>query len=173
MSLAIEALVEAATGPPGLVLIFVYSVLVAFVLPLPGELVLLPAPQMELGVSPALSIGVVILVSAAGKAVGSLAAFRIGRGAASARPAQWLLDRLTLVTANRSVAGPDGLRPPVRVPGLVALLSVPLMPDTVVIYAFSILSADDERRLFLAAFFGTIGRLLVTLALVTGALAVV
>ncbi|AHG03612.1 hypothetical protein HALDL1_08380 [Halobacterium sp. DL1] len=174
MSLAIEALVEAATGPPGLVLIFVYSVLVAFVLPLPGELVLLPAPQMELGVSPALSIGVVILVSAAGKAVGSLAAFRIGRGAASARPAQWLLDRLTPGHGEPQRGGP--LMAFVRryeYPGLVALLSVPLMPDTVVIYAFSILSADDERRLFLAAFFGTIGRLLVTLALVTGALAVV
>ncbi|WP_433632699.1 hypothetical protein [Halomicrococcus sp. NG-SE-24] len=40
--------------------------------------------------------------------------------------------------------------------GLAVLLSVPLMPDTAVIYTFSILNADNERLLILAAFLGTV-----------------
>ena len=173
MVTAIETLVETATGPAGLLLIFVYSMLVAFVLPLPGELVLLPAPRMELGVSPTVSIGIVVLVSAAGKALGSLVAFRIGRGAVSARPSRWFLERFApAYGAPRSTGPVMAFVRNYEYVGLVALLSVPLMPDTVVIYAFSVLDGD-ERRLVLAAFLGTVGRLLVTLALVTGVLAAV
>ncbi|WP_232701538.1 hypothetical protein [Halobacterium wangiae] len=174
MFATIEALVATANGPAGLLFIFVYSVLVAFVLPLPGELVLLPAPQMELGVPTALTIGVVVLVSAAGKAVGSLAAFRIGRGAVSAGPSQWFLQRFAPKSGAPRGSGPvlSFVRRYEYV-GLAVLLSIPLMPDTVVIYAFSVLNTDDERRLVIAAFVGTVGRLLVTLAVVTGALAVI
>lgn len=173
MTIAIEPLVETATGTVGLLLIFVYSVLVAFVLPLPGELVLLPAPQMELGVPPTVSIGIVILVSAAGKAIGSVIAFRIGRGAVSARPARWFLRQFTPRYGIPPNNGPvTTLVRKYEYVGLAVLLSVPLMPDTAVIYTFSILNADDERLLILAAFLGTVGRLLVTLALVTGALIV-
>ncbi|RBI60614.1 hypothetical protein DMJ13_16640 [halophilic archaeon] len=173
MTIAIEPLVETATGTVGLLLIFVYSVLVAFVLPLPGELVLLPAPQMELGVPPTVSIGIVILVSAAGKAIGSVIAFRIGRGAVSARPARWFLRQFTPQYGIPPNNGPvTTLVRKYEYVGLAVLLSVPLMPDTAVIYTFSILNADDERLLILAAFLGTVGRLLVTLALVTGALIV-
>ena len=174
MLATIEALVETATGPAGLLLIFVYSMLVAFVLPLPGELVLLPAPEMELGVSPALSVGIVILVSAAGKAIGSLVAFRIGRGAVSARPSRWFLRQFAPAYGTSRRTGPVlAFVRRYEYVGLAALLSVPLLPDTVVIYAFSVLDMGDERRLLLAAFFGTVGRLLVTLALVTGALVAV
>lgn len=169
----LESLIETARGPTGLALIFVYSVLVAVVLPLPGELVLLPAAEMQLGVPPTVSIAVVILVSAAGKAVGSVAALRIGRGAISAAPAQWLLARV--------VPERDPERPPSRVAafanrhgyvGMALVLSVPALPDTATVYAFSVLDTD-EWLFALAAFVGTVVRLLVTLALAAGLLVVV
>jgi uncharacterized membrane protein YdjX (TVP38/TMEM64 family) len=170
---AIESLVAAATGPTGLALIFVYSVLVAVVLPLPGELVLLPAPGLALGVSPTVSIALVIFVSAVGKAIGSVWALRIGRGALSAGPSQWLRRRLL---PGRSPWGGQGrLRRFVRryeYLGLATLLSIPLMPDTAVVYAFSVLDGD-ERRFALAAFAGTVARLCITLALAAGVLATV
>jgi membrane protein YqaA with SNARE-associated domain len=169
---AIETLLRTATGPGGIVLVFVYSVLVAFVLPLPGELVLVPAPRMVLGVSPAASVAIVVLVSAAGKAVGSVLALRLGRAARSAAPSRWLLARVA-----PGYRGQDRNGPLVRFVhrygyvGLGLVLSVPLLPDTAVVYAFSVMDAD-ERRFAVAVFLGTVGRLLVALALVGGALAV-
>lgn len=168
---AIEAVVESATGPAGLGLIFVYSVLVAFILPLPGELVLLPAPQLAIGLSQPATIGVVVLVSAGGKAVGSVWALRIGQGALNARPAQWLLHWLF---PGYGTGDRDGLlRRFVRryeYVGLAVLLSIPLMPDTAVVYAFSVLDSD-ERYFAISAFVGTIARLVITLALAAGVLA--
>jgi len=168
---AIEQLVETATGPGGLVVIFVYSVLVAFVLPLPGELVLLSIPQLALGMSQPATAAIVVLVSAVGKAIGSVWALRIGRGAVTARPARWLLGRLPLRARAGTYEG--RLRRFVRryeYVGLAALLAVPLMPDTVVVYAFSVVDAD-ERRFAVAAFAGTVLRLGITLALAAGVLA--
>lgn len=169
---AIEVLVETATGPEGLVVVFVYSVLVAAVLPLPAELVLLPAPTMELGLSTPASVGVVVLVSAAGKALGSVLALRIGRGAVNARPSRWLRDR-AFPGAGRAAS--DGrLTRFVRrygYLGMAIVLAVPLVPDTAVVYAFAVVDAD-ERWFAVAAFLGTVGRLLVTLALAVGVLSV-
>lgn len=164
----IESLVATATGPTGLGLIFVYSVLVAFILPLPGELVLLPAPGIALGLSPTGSIAVVILVSALGKAIGSLAALRIGQEAVNARPARWLV--------RRAFPRHDPEAPPGRLTrfverhgyiGMGLLLSVPLMPDTAVVYAFSVVDTD-ERLFALAAFLGTVARLVVAAAIAAG-----
>jgi membrane protein YqaA with SNARE-associated domain len=174
MTAIIEPLVETATGTVGLLLIFIYSVLVACVLPLPGELVLLPASQMELGVSPAASIAIVILVSAVGKAIGSVVAYRIGRGAVTARPSRWVLGRVVPRSGGSPVKGPlMSIIRKYEYIGLAVLLAIPLMPDTAVIYAFSIRNTNDERRFILAAFLGTVGRLLLTLALVTSALIVI
>jgi uncharacterized membrane protein YdjX (TVP38/TMEM64 family) len=50
------------------------------------------------------------------------------------------------------------------------LLSIPLMPDTAVVYAFSVLDSD-ERYFAISAFVGTIARLVITLALAAGVLA--
>lgn len=169
---AVSVLVETATGLGGLALIFAYSVLVAFALPLPGELVLLPAPRMALGVSPTVSVAVVVLVSAVGKAIGSVWALRVGQSAVRARPTRWLLLRAVPGYGQRERDG--RLRAFLRrygYVGLAALLSVPLLPDTAVVYAFSVVN-DDERRFALAAFVGTVVRLVVTLALATGVLAV-
>lgn len=169
----VEAVVEGATGPAGLALIFVYSVLVAFILPLPGELVLLPAPQLAIGLSQPATIAVVVLVSAVGKALGSVWALRIGRSAVTARPAQWFFQRLFPGYGSNTHDGV--LRRFVRryeYVGLAALLSIPLMPDTAVVYAFSVIESD-EQLFALAAFVGTIMRLCLTLALATGILAAV
>lgn len=167
----IERLVETATGPGGLALVFVYSVLVAFVLPLPGELVLVPAPALDLGVSQTASVALVILVSAAGKALGSVAALRVGRGAINARPARWLV--------RRFFPRHDPEAPPGRMTafvhrngyiGMAVVLAIPLMPDTAVVYAFSVLNTD-ERLFALAAFLGTVARLLLTLTVAAGIVA--
>ncbi|MFC7132163.1 MULTISPECIES: hypothetical protein [Salinibaculum] len=166
----IEAVVEAATGPVGLVVIFVYSVLVAFVLPLPGELVLLPAPQLALGLPPAAGIALVVVVSAVGKAIGSVWALRIGRSAVQARPSRWLLRRVVPGYERRGTGPLGRFVRRYEYVGLAAVLAVPLMPDTAVVYAFSALDAD-ERRFAVAAFVGTVARLLITLALAAGVLA--
>jgi membrane protein YqaA with SNARE-associated domain len=169
----IEAVIEGATGPAGLVLIFIYSVLVAFILPLPGELVLLPAPQLAIGLSQPTTIAVVVLVSAVGKALGSVWALRIGRSAVTARPAQWFFRHLCPRYDSSTRAG--FLRHFIRryeYVGLAALLSIPLMPDTAVVYAFSVIESD-ERLFALATFVGTIIRLSITLALAAGILAAV
>lgn len=167
----LEAVVSTATGPFGLVLIFSYSVLVAFVLPLPGELVLLPAPAMNLGVSAEVSIAIVIVVSAIGKALGSVAALRLGRTATTSRPARWLVRRV--------FPDHDPETPPGRMAsfaqrhgyiGMAVLLAIPLTPDTATVYAFSVLDTD-ERLFAVAAFLGTIARLLISLVLAAGVLA--
>jgi len=171
---ALESLVATTTGPLGLLLVFVFSFLVAFVLPLPGELVLLPAPEMVAGVPPAASIAVVVVVSAVGKAIGSVVAYRVGRGTVASLSARWLPGGSSFGSNPGPVEG--RLTAFVRrygYAGLAVTLSIPLMPDTAVIYAFSLLDTDDERLLALAAFVGTVGRLVVSLALVTGALRLV
>lgn len=84
-----EALVESATGWYGMGIIFVYSFLIAFVLPGPSEIVLL-AP-LDLGLSPLGELSIIMLVSATRKAVGSVFAFHIGQEAKQAGPiVRWL-----------------------------------------------------------------------------------
>ena len=170
---AFEALVTTARGPSGVVLILVYSVLVAFILPLPGELVLLAAPQLSVFPSTAANVALVIIVSAVGKAIGSVWALRIGRGALGSGPSQWLRAH---VVPNRRDHGIEGrLTAFVRryeYVGLALILAVPLLPDTAVVYAFSAIDGD-ERPFAVAAFVGTVARLCLTLALATGVLAVV
>ncbi|MFC3478229.1 hypothetical protein [Halobacterium litoreum] len=171
---AIETLVATTTGPLGLLLVFAFSFLVAFVLPLPGELVLIPAAKMVPGVPPVASIAVVVAVSAVGKAIGSVVAYRVGRGTVESLSTWWLLGRFSFGSSAAPIEG--RVTSFVRRYGYVGLavtLSIPLMPDTAVIYAFSLLETDDERMLALAAFVGTVGRLVVSLALVTGALRLV
>jgi uncharacterized membrane protein YdjX (TVP38/TMEM64 family) len=53
--------------------------------------------------------------------------------------------------------------------GMAIGLSVPFFPDTVSIYAFSVLE-DDYLKFAAAAFSGSVGRLLVTIAAIEGVL---
>lgn len=160
-----EVLVESATGWPGMGLVFIYSFLIAFVLPGPSEIVL--AAPLDLGLPPWARLGVIMLVSATGKAAGSVFAFHIGQEVKRAGPVvRWLRrsrwdvlewsERRSVQLAQRYGYG-----------GLAVALSVPFFPDTLSIYAFAVLERDYVR--FAAAtFVGSLGRLAVTLGLFGG-----
>lgn len=164
----LEAAVETATGPVGLVVIFVYSFLIAFILPLPSEIVLATPLNLGLGYWPEMAI--IILVSAAGKAAGSLLAFALGHGAKQAGPiVRWLRrSRFDIVgmTERRTVQ----LAKDYGYAGLALALCVPGFPDTLSIYAFSVLE-EDYARFAAATFAGSAGRLILVLAVFRGALA--
>ena len=176
---AFESAVRAASGPSGLAVIFVYSFLIAFVLPLPSEIVLCPAgyvctdgTALGLGVPGPLVVAAVVLVSGAGKALGSVVALYVGYGAshsglvvrASRRigfePVEWSRARMLELVRRYGYAG------------MALGLSVPGFPDTLSIYAFSVV--EKEYGKFAAATFaGSVGRLAVTILLLEGALFVV
>ncbi|WP_251331318.1 YqaA family protein [Haloplanus pelagicus] len=163
-------LVETATGWGGLAIIFVYSFLIAFALPGVSEVVLL-AP-LDLGLSTELRLTIIIVVSALGKAAGSVFAFHIGQEAKESGPLiRWLRnsrfdvigwsERRTVELARRWGYA-----------GLAVALSVPFFPDTLSIYAFAVLE-EDYLRFAAATFAGSVGRLLVTLGLSAGVVAIV
>jgi membrane protein YqaA with SNARE-associated domain len=170
----------AAVGPLGLLAVLAYSFLVAFALPLPGELVL--AVPVGMGLSPAAALLVVVLVSSAGKAVGSLAVLRVGRGAGLP-----VLDRLpdppspTAVASGAPAVASGTSRIGSRLAGLgrrygyvglTAALAIPFAPDTAVLYAFSVF--DTDRATFAAAaFVGSALRLSIVAGLASAAFALV
>lgn len=162
--------VRTATGPFGLVVIFVYSFLIAFALPGVSEVVLL-AP-LELGLPRWGRLSVIIVVSGLGKAAGSVFAFHIGQEAKSSGPVERLLRRSRFDVLGWTEKRTVQLVQRYGFAGLAGALCVPFFPDTLSIYAFSVLS-EDYLRFALATFVGSVGRLLVTLALVGGTLAAV
>jgi membrane protein YqaA with SNARE-associated domain len=170
----VESAVRAATGWTGLTLIFVYSFLITFVLPLPGEVVLCPAgyvcgeaAHLGLGLSGAPLVLLVIVVSATGKALGSVVALHLGYNASHSgvvvrtlrrfgyQPMEW--SRSTLVDLVKQYG----------YYGMAMALSVPFFPDTISVYAFSVID-KDYRQFAAAAFAGGVGRLVVTIALFEG-----
>lgn len=172
----VESAVRAATGWTGLALIFVYSFLITFVLPLPGEVVLCPAgyvcgeaAHLGLGLSGAPLVVLVVVVSAVGKALGSVVALYLGYNASHSGvvvravkrfgydPMEW--SRSKLVTLVRDYG----------YYGMAMALSVPFFPDTISVYAFSVID-KNYQRFAAAAFAGGVGRLVVTIALVEGVL---
>ncbi|MBX0293398.1 YqaA family protein [Haloarcula nitratireducens] len=166
----LEEAVCTATGPTGLGIIAVYSFLIAFILPLPSEVVLVPAETLRLGLSTTGNLAAIILASAFGKAVGSLFAFHIGQEAKEYGPlVQRIKDsRFDLIEWSEKktikIAQEYGYV------GLALALCVPFFPDTLSIYAFTVLE-EDYLRFGAATFVGSAGRLLVTLGLAGGTLA--
>jgi membrane protein YqaA with SNARE-associated domain len=158
------------TGPLGLVAVLAYSFLVAFLLPLPGELVL--AMPLDLGLSPLGELAVVVVVASAGKALGGLAALGIGRGATTSGPVARLLDALpSSPGAGGGVAGRlAGVADRYGYAGLAGALAVPFAPDTAVLYAFSVVNTDAVR-FAAAAFVGTTVRLLIVAGVASAVLA--
>ncbi|WP_210424981.1 YqaA family protein [Halorussus halobius] len=160
-------LVETATGWVGLGIIFVYSFLIAFALPGVSEVVL--AAPLDLGLSEPVKYAVIIVVSGLGKAAGSVLAFHIGQEAKESGPIiRWLRrSRFDVIEWSErktvQVAQKWGYL------GMALALSVPFFPDTISIYAFAILE-EDYTKFALATFAGSVGRLLVTMGLVGGAL---
>ncbi len=151
----IQNVVENATGWVGLLIIAIYSFLIAFVLPLPSELVLV-AP-LNLPVPEIVEAALVILVSALAKTAGSLVAFRVG-DASSGPITNWLQEQGIDVVewSERRVIK---ILQEYGYIGLALLLTIPFFPDTVSIYAFSVLE-EDYVKFAGATFVGSAGRLL-------------
>lgn len=155
----VETIIESATGWPGMGIIFVYSFLIAFVLPGPSEVVLV-AP-LDLGLPSWAHLPSIMLVSATGKAAGSVLAFHIGQEVKQSGPiTRWLRrsrwdvlewsEKRSVLLAQRYGYG-----------GLAIALSVPFFPDTISIYAFAVLERD-YTKFAAATFLGSLGRLVVT-----------
>jgi membrane protein YqaA with SNARE-associated domain len=163
-----ESLVRRATGWWGLAIIFVYSFLIAFALPGVSEVVLL-AP-LDLGLPDWARLGAIIVVSGLGKAIGSVFAFHIGQEAKEAGPIVRALRRSRFDVMEWSEKQTVQIAQRYGYAGLAVALSVPFFPDTLSIYAFAVLE-EDYVRFALATFVGSVGRLLVTLALASSVLA--
>lgn len=161
----LESAVETATGPVGLLIIAAYSFLIAIVLPLPSEIVLV-AP-LNLGLPESVEFALIVLVSGIGKAAGSVVAFRLGHEAK--RQSGPVIDRLRdsrFDIVEWSERRTVQLAQEYGYIGLALALSVPFFPDTLSIYAFTVLE-EDYVKFAAATFTGSVGRLL----FVTGVLA--
>ncbi|WP_244605489.1 YqaA family protein [Halorhabdus rudnickae] len=164
----LEDSVRQARGPPGLVIIAIYSFLIAFLLPLPSEIVLAPAGQMQLGLPYDLTLAMIVLVSGFGKAVGSVFAFHIGQEAKEYGPLVRRIKQSRFDLIEWSERKTVQLARQYGYVGLALALSVPFFPDTISIYAFTILE-KDYTKFALATFAGSVGRLLVTIGVLGGA----
>jgi membrane protein YqaA with SNARE-associated domain len=153
--------IETATGWFGLVLIFVYSFLIAFALPGVSEIVLL-AP-LDLGLTYWGRMTLIMAVSGAGKALGSVFAFHIGQEAKQAGPVIRLLKRSRFDVVEWSERAVVRIAREYGYAGLAVALCVPGFPDTLSIYAFAVLG-EDYAKFAAATFVGSVGRLAVTLA---------
>lgn len=161
----LEDVVRTTTGPIGLVVIAVYSFLIAFVLPLPSEVVLAPASHMRLGLPYDVTLAVIILVSGLGKAAGSVFAFHIGQEAKEYGPFVRRIQESRFDVVEWSERRTVQLARKFGYVGLALALSVPFFPDTISIYAFTILERN-YGKFALATFAGSVGRLLVTIGIV-------
>ncbi|WP_435098075.1 YqaA family protein [Halarchaeum sp. P4] len=167
-----QGLVENATGPAALLIVFVYSFLIAVVLPLPSEVVLVPAASLDLGFSYPVQLILVMAASGLGKAAGSVVALYIGHGATHSGPVIDLLRRAGYDPIEWSKSRVVELVQAYGYVGLALGLTVPGFPDTLSIYAFSVLESD-YLKFAAATFAGSVGRLVVTVLLIHGTLAVV
>lgn len=163
--LSVEAVVESATGWPGMGVVFGYSFLIAFALPGPSEVVL--AAPIDIGLSSTGNLASIMLVSAAGKAAGSVFAFHIGQEVKSSGPVVRWLRRSRWNVLEWSEKRSVELAKRFGHAGLAVALSVPFFPDTISIYAFAVLE-EDYLKFAIATFVGSVGRLLVTLGLING-----
>ena len=152
----IQSAVERATGWAGLGIIAVYSFLIAFVLPLPSEVVLF-AP-LDVGFPWWSELGLIIVVSGIGKAAGSVFAFHLGQEAKEAGPVIRYLRRSRFDVIEWSERQSVAIARKYGYAGLALALCVPGFPDTISIYAFSILE-EDYAKFALATFAGSVGRL--------------
>lgn len=165
----LERAVETATGPLGLLIIAAYSFLIAIVLPLPSELVL--AAPLRLGLPEWVELAIVMLVSGLGKAVGSVVAFRLGHEAQRrSGPIVRRLRESRFDVVEWSERRTVLLAHQYGYIGMALALSVPFFPDTISIYAFTVLE-ENYLKFAAAAFAGSVGRLLVTVGVLSPFLA--
>jgi membrane protein YqaA with SNARE-associated domain len=164
----LEGAVENATGVVGLLIIAAYSFLIAVVLPLPSEVVLVAAETgLGFGLPSGADLALVVLVSGLAKAAGSLVAFHLGHEAQ--RRSGPIIDRLRdsrFDIVEWSERRTIQLAQEYGYIGLALALMVPFFPDTLSIYAFTVLE-ENYTKFAAATFAGSAGRLL----LVAGVLA--
>ncbi|WP_255150727.1 YqaA family protein [Halorarius halobius] len=158
----LEEAVRTASGPLGLLIIAIYSFLIAWILPGPSEVVLLPS--LRLGVPYAVEVTLIILVSGTAKAAGSVFAFAIGHEVKESGPVIRALRRSPVDIVEYSERKTIEIARKYGYAGLAMALCVPFFPDTLSIYAFSILE-ENYTKFAAATFVGSVGRLLVTLGL--------
>ncbi len=166
----VEQAIRTATGPAGLGIIALYSFLIAFVLPLPSEVVL--ATPLSLGLPYSVEIGLIVLVSGVGKATGSVFAFHLGQEAKQSGPVVRFVRRSRFDVVSWSESKTVQLAQKWGYIGLALALCVPGFPDTLSIYAFTVLE-KDYTKFALATFAGSVGRLLVTVSFGAAAFAIV
>lgn len=157
---SVDSVIRSASGPLGLVVVFVFSFLCAVALPFPSELVLL-AP-VDLGLPRWGDLAVIVGVAAAGKAAGSLLALAVST---SATRTGFFRDAVQRFRVGAVVMVEDAIGTVVTrygALGLAAVLAVPGSPDTAAIYAFSV-GNDDYVEFAAAVFAGSVARLLVVL----------
>jgi membrane protein YqaA with SNARE-associated domain len=154
----LRSLVETATGWVGLAIIAIYSFLIAVVLPLPSEVVL--AAPLDLGLPKWGTLGLIMVVSGVGKAAGSVFAFHIGQEAKESGPVISFLRRSRFDVVEWSENKTVEVAQKWGYAGLAMALCVPGFPDTLSIYAFSVLE-EDYVKFAAATFVGSVGRLLV------------
>ncbi|WP_330631154.1 YqaA family protein [Halocatena halophila] len=160
-ALSITDAVKHAVGPVGLGVIFVYSFLIAVILPFPGEIVLL-AP-IDLGLPNWLTIAFIIGISSLGKALGSIVALQIGDRATTSGPVLGALDRLGIDVVSISQRTAVEVAQKYGYLGLAVVLSIPGFPDTLSIYAFTVIEKDN-LKFAIATFIGSAGRLVIWIA---------
>jgi membrane protein YqaA with SNARE-associated domain len=153
-----------------LAIIGVYSFLIAFILPLPSEVVLVPAETLRLGLSTTGNLVMIIVASATGKAMGSLVAFHIGQEAKEYGPLVRRIKNSRFDVIEWSERQTVQLAKKFGYVGLALALCVPFFPDTLSIYAFTVLE-EDYVKFGAATWAGSAGRLLVTIGLASGTLA--
>lgn len=151
-------LVSSSSGPVALVVVFVYSFLIAFALPGVSEVVLLT--PLDMGLSYWERIAVIVFVSGLGKAAGSVFAFHIGQEAKESGPVIRFLRRSRFDVIEWSEKRTVAVARRWGYAGLALALSVPGFPDTISIYAFSVLERD-YLKFSVATFVGSVGRLAV------------
>ena len=159
------AVLGASAGWGGVVLIVVYSVLVAVVLPTPSELILL-VPLLP-GAPPEVRWTVIILLGATGKMAGSVLAVAFSRwvpGLMQSPTPGWV----RTAAMQRFASLVDRYGPA----GLALALCVPGVPDTLPIYGFALLGGS-YRAYAAATFIGGAGRYVVVLLGVGGALTII
>ncbi|PSQ44300.1 hypothetical protein BRD17_04415 [Halobacteriales archaeon SW_7_68_16] len=163
----LEAAVRSATGWGGVAIIAAYSFLIAIVLPLPSEVVLVPVytETLSLGLPTGIELVLVMFASGLGKAAGSVIAFRIGHEAKRSGPVIRLLRRSRFDVVEWSERRTVALAKRYGYVGMAGALCVPGFPDTISIYAFSVLE-ESYMKFAGAAYVGSVGRLAVTVTLV-------
>lgn len=153
--------VKHAVGPFGLVIIFVYSFLVAVVFPFPSEIVLV-AP-LNLAVPEWVTIVLIVTVSGVGKALGSVLALSIGDKAIRSGPVIRAIERTGIDIIGISQRKTVQIAQRYGYLGLAVVLCIPGFPDTLSIYAFTVIERD-YLKFAVATFLGSVGRLIVWLA---------